>query len=71
MINEFNQSLAKKNNVDKDIINLLFINNNHFQLILPKNNKKNEIISNIIKNINLKDLVKKVSKKSNFHINLC
>lgn len=62
MINEFNQSLAKKNNIDKDIINLLFINNNHFQLILPKNNKKNEIISNIIKNTNLKDLVKKHQK---------
>ena len=62
MINEFNQSLAKKNNIDKDIINLLFINNNHFQLRLPKNNKKNEIISNIIKNTNLKDLVKKHQK---------
>ena len=39
LINEFNQSLPLKNNIDKDIINLLFINKNHFQLLLQTNYK--------------------------------
>lgn len=40
LINEFNQIIGQQTNVDKDINNLLFINNNHFQLLIPINYKK-------------------------------
>ena len=62
MINEFNHKVGQENIVDKDILNILFINKNHFQLLIPKNYKKNDLISNIIKNSDLKDLVKQISK---------
>ena len=70
LINEFNQIVEQENNIDKDIINMLFINNNHFQLLIPNNYKKNELISNIIKKSNLKDLIKNVSNSIKINLDL-
>ena len=41
LLNEFNQIENEVLKEDKDIINLLFINNNHFQLLIKKDYKKN------------------------------
>ena len=42
---------------DKDIINILFINNNHFEILVKKDYKKNELVSSIIKKINFRNII--------------
>ena len=64
LLNEFNNQNPNDNIYDKDIINLLFINNNHFQLLMKKNYKKNTLINNIIKTSNLKDLFKNITNSN-------
>ena len=60
-------------NKEKDTIEILYINNNHFNLLLPNNNKGKYSNNVIQQNINMKDLNKiilKDKKKYNRKINL-
>lgn len=66
LLNEFNQIENEVLKEDKDIINLLFINNNHFQLLIKKDYKKNILIQNILKNCNLNELINGANKTMKF-----
>ena len=55
LLNEFNE-YDNFSQIDKDIVNILYINNNHFELLLKKDCVKNLLIHNIIKNIDIKNL---------------
>ena len=50
LLHEFNE-YDNYSQIDKEIINILYINNNHFELLLKKDYIKNSLIHNIIKNI--------------------
>ena len=63
LFNEFNNNLNSLSVIDN--INILFINNNHFNLLIPKSNIRDEIISNIYKNLDMTEIAKQIlnSKK--------
>ena len=63
---EFNKKNENNEFLVQDIINLLFINNNHFQLLLKIGFKKNALINNIINNVNLKELLESSKNKKRF-----
>ena len=61
LYNEFNPQIKNNKHIDSDIINILFINNNHFQLLIKNDYKKNAFINDIIKSKNLYILFKEIN----------
>lgn len=61
LFNEYNEKKSIKD-IDKKVINALFINNNHFEIICPKLEKNAKEVNNIIKKIDIKEITKNLNK---------